>query len=255
MQCDIFKEMLRTNAEEIEKYKTALAEGNAAANDTAKKQAELQARLTSLRTEIKDVEGQIAGLEGQLAVEKARVDAASANPNPIAAAADGVPGDAAAPSNADPPAEGSPPSAAAGEPQPQPGADGSGAGAAAAGSGGAATDPPASGAAAAPPAPAAPAIDVAAVEAQLGPLRTRLAELRSSLAAAEDEAEDSASAAVKATRLRERLEREAKERVAALETQLASKIHEVASLQEAASNAEAAHLQQLEVWSDNYATL
>ena len=71
--------------------------------------------------------------------------------------------------------------------------------------------------------------------------------IKTLLLAAEEEAEDSASAAVKQTRMRERLEREGRERVAALESQLESKVREAANLHEAASNADAAHARDLEV--------
>ena len=87
----------------------------------------------------------------------------------------------------------------------------------------------------------------AAAAAAVTDLVSKVDEVKARLLAAEEEVEDSASAAVKQTRLRERLEREGRERVAALEAQLDAKVREAAGLREAASNSDAAHERDLEV--------
>jgi chromosome segregation ATPase len=74
----------------------------------------------------------------------------------------------------------------------------------------------------------------------------QLADLKAQLAAAEEEAEAGASEAVKATRARERLERESREKQAMLQTALETKIKENAALQETLSNMESAHSRDLE---------
>lgn len=86
-----------------------------------------------------------------------------------------------------------------------------------------------------------------AAAAAAAALAGRVEDIKTRLLAAEEEAEDSASAAVKQTRMRERKEREGRERLAALEAQLDAKVREAAALHEAASNADAAHARDLEV--------
>jgi dTMP kinase len=73
-----------------------------------------------------------------------------------------------------------------------------------------------------------------------------LAEERAALAAAEEAAEDSATAAVRLTRAREKVEREAKERVSGLEKALESARAEVEALREQAGALEAAHARDVE---------
>ena len=74
----------------------------------------------------------------------------------------------------------------------------------------------------------------------------RVTELKGTLQTAEEEAEDSASAAIKATRARERAEREHKEKLNALEQALATATKEAERLSEEKSAAEAAHARDLE---------
>jgi hypothetical protein len=95
--------------------------------------------------------------------------------------------------------------------------------------------------AAAAPAPADPAA------AEL--VTAQLAAARAAVAVAEEAASDSASAAVKATRAREKLEREQKEKLNVLETALAAKTAEAAALTSALEAADSEHAAQIATMS------
>jgi DNA repair exonuclease SbcCD ATPase subunit len=204
LQVRALQELLRSNAEELERYKKLVTEaeragaaggkasgaagGDAAVPSTAR-QTELQERINRLRAEVKDLERSIAAVATTAAA---------------ASGAGGAGGDSELSA-----------AAAAGA--------GSSAASEGAAAGGAAGD------------------DAAA-------LRARLAETKAALTAAEEEAEEGASSAVKATRMRERLERENREKVTALESALEHKVKEVAMLQETMSNLESAHSRDLETF-------
>ena len=275
------KEMLRSNMEELERFRKAMVEGSVAATAQAsnlEKQAQLQQRLDALRGEVRDAEKRLADSEAALAAAVAANEAARAAH--AAAVADASATHAAAVQVAAAAAEAVALTSASEPPSLDTAAAPTGDDATAAPastSALAADDPlavasdPLTGGAAATAEAEAPAVVAAAasstatpvpplalvpaptltptvdLEAAVTELRKILAGLKSSLSAAEDEAEDSASAAVKQTRLRERTEREAKEKVAAMEAALEAKIREVAALQEAASNVEAGHARNLEV--------
>ena len=97
---------------------------------------------------------------------------------------------------------------------------------------------------------AAPATtpDSAAGSATVEALRVSLAAVRAELSAVEEAAEAGASDAVKATRARERLERESREKLEALQKALETKVREGAALQEQLSTLEAAHSHDLETF-------
>jgi hypothetical protein len=80
-----------------------------------------------------------------------------------------------------------------------------------------------------------------------GELLAKITDLKAVLAQAELEAEAGASEAVKATRARERIEKEARDKQMALENALEVKVKENAALMESMSNMESTHAKDLEV--------
>ena len=245
MQAKALQELLRSNADELEKLRKLVAEGQAPAagaggsNSNEDAQKELQGRLSRAREAVKDAERLLAEAQAEVAAAESAREAAAAAVAAAAAAkaaaetaaaapppANDVPAETGAPAAEGAPAvDASPNVPVADVPQTVP------------------TGPSAAEIAALEAAEAAVAAARKVVDERLAVV----ASLRTAAAALEDEATDSASAAVKQTRLRERAEREARERQAALEAALETKIREVAELSEAANNAESAHARNLEV--------
>ena len=271
LQLGMLKQLLHSNAEELERYKKLIAEGASTTAQggasTQDKQVELRERLAKLREEMREAEKYSAECDAALAAAVSANEAATAAAAAAAAAATAAeaataaaattattaaPTDAASTDPAAAAATAEPPSTGA---APTEGSSDAPAPAAAPGDGSAISSPaadvvtpePTPANTGAPPAPAPVVLPTADLESRVSEARARVATLRAAVSAAEDEAEDSASAAVKQTRLRERAEREAKEKVAAMESALEAKIREVAALQEAAGSIEAVHAHNLEV--------
>ncbi|RYG56782.1 hypothetical protein EON66_02040 [archaeon] len=201
-QVKALQEMLRTAMNETEKYRKLALEGEAKAASEAATQKELQDRIAALRTEVKDLEKEVAAASGESSH--------------------------AAPTSA--------PTAAAGSESTSPVASDS-----------ASTTLQANAAISSADVTVEAEGAAASSSTTHADLRTRLADLRSQLAAAEEAAEAGASEAVKATRAREKLERESREHVKMLESALEKKVLEATELQQQCASLEEAHSRDLQV--------